>query len=88
MFPYNSKILKKNIKPIKIKIDINNVKNKIMILKDEIFNKQQELLEFMDFYQIFNEKNSDIKEINKEINILNIKLEKLLIIYKDYKNVY
>tara|TARA_Y100000589_G_C27024333_1_gene576258 strand:- start:601 stop:867 length:267 start_codon:yes stop_codon:yes gene_type:complete len=88
MLPYTNKILKKKIKPIKIKIDINNVKNKIMILRDEIFKKQQELLEFMEFFQITNEKNSDIKQINKEINILNDKLEKLLIIYKDYKNVY
>lgn len=88
MFPYTTKTTKKKIKPIQIKIDINNVKNKIMILRDEIFKKQQELLEFMEFFQITNEKNSDIKEINKEINKLNDKLEKLLIIYKDYKNVY
>lgn len=88
MYTYTSKIQNKNKKPIKIKIDINIVKKKIINLKDEIYIKQKELLEFMEFYKITNDKDSDIIQINKEIDFLNDKLEKSMIIYKDYKNVY
>jgi len=73
-------------KQIIIKIDINKVKNKILKIKDQIFNKQKELLEFMEFYGIDNKNDIDLKQMNKEINILNDKLKKSIIIYKEYKN--
>ena len=77
---YNTdKTPKKNYKHIKININIDNVKKKINNLQNEIYLKQKELLEFQDFFYIYDEKDPDINKINKEINILEDKLNKSLI---------
>lgn len=86
MFPYNDKFLKKNQKPIEIKIDIETVRNRILNLRNKIFKKQKELLEYNEFFKINDENDTDVLQINKEINILNEKLEKSTILYKQYKN--
>ena len=88
MYSYTAKVKQNKKKPIKITIDIKKLKNKILILKDEIYKKQKELMDFMNFYEINNKNDPDIKQINKEINILNDKLDKSRIIYKQYKNSY
>jgi len=71
---------------IKIKSDTNILKKHIENLKKELYNKQKELLEFKDFFHIFDEKNKDIIEFNKEIKILNNSLEKKMYKYKLVKN--
>tara|TARA_Y100000766_G_scaffold246905_1_gene227710 strand:+ start:107 stop:373 length:267 start_codon:yes stop_codon:yes gene_type:complete len=88
MYSYNTKVKQNKKKPIKITIDIKKLKNKILILKDEIYKKQKELIDFMNFYEINNKNDSDIKQINKEIYILNNKLDKSMILYKQYKDIY
>jgi hypothetical protein len=74
-----------NKKNIRININIDNVKKKINNLQNEIYLKQKELLEFQDFFYIYDEKDPDIIKINKEINILEDKLNKSLIKYKQFK---
>ena len=88
MYSYTPKLKQNKKKPIKITIDIKKLKNKILILKDEIYKKQKELIDFMNFYEINNKNDSDIKQINKEIYILNNKLDKSMILYKQYKDIY
>tara|TARA_B100001094_G_C18164342_1_gene791155 strand:+ start:1348 stop:1587 length:240 start_codon:yes stop_codon:yes gene_type:complete len=75
-------------KKIIVELDTNKLKNKIQIFRDEIYDKQKLIIEFIYFYK-YTEKEEirckELKKIKNEIKILEDRLTKTLILYKQYK---